>query len=129
MAITASFRMGEQDQAGVEVLNPGGWFGKAWLVEVGGSYAPFFVAVEADTVADAIDEFSDSKHGHQIHVDAADLADYPEEDRQYDGSGRVIDTGHLMIHGAERADLPYRMTYHGEGLDPAGLDPREYDPE
>ena len=25
------------------VLNPGGWFGKAWLIEIGGSYWPLFL--------------------------------------------------------------------------------------
>ena len=53
-----------------EVVNPGGWFGKAWLVEVACGCWPFFYVVEADTLQDAIDEFADSeKHGHHIRID------------------------------------------------------------
>ena len=40
----------------IPVLNPGDWFGKAWLLEIGGSYWPLFLVVEADSVTDAIDE-------------------------------------------------------------------------
>ena len=45
-------------------------------------------------------------YGHQLHVPDEDLGDYPENDRHYDGSGRVIDLDHLMIHGQERSDRP-----------------------
>ena len=38
----------------IPVLNPGGWFGKAWLVELGGSYWPLFLIVEAESVCEAI---------------------------------------------------------------------------
>ena len=37
----------------IPVLNPGDWFGKAWLIEIGGSYSPLFLVVEADSVSDA----------------------------------------------------------------------------
>ena len=53
----------------IPVLNPGDWFGKAWLVEIGGCYTPLFLVVEADNISDAIDELSDDPtFGHQIHV-------------------------------------------------------------
>jgi len=39
----------------VPVLNPGDWFGKCYLIEIGGSYWPTFLAVEADSVSDTID--------------------------------------------------------------------------
>jgi len=93
------------------VINPDGWFGKTWLVEIGGSYWPLFVIVEADTMSDAIEEFSESSYGHNIHVDDADLDDYPEDDRHYDGGGRVIDLDHVMIHGREGADVPFTVVY------------------
>ena len=127
MKITASCKIHDQDLADVPVLNPGGWFGKTWLLEFGGSYTPLFLVVEAGSVSDAIDELSGNEtYGHQIHVADPDLGDYPEDDRQYDGSGRVIDLDHLMIHGQEGSDQPYAVKYHGEGLPPEGIDPREF---
>jgi hypothetical protein len=127
MKITASCNFGGHDLHDLPVINPGGWWGKTWLIEVGGSYTPLFLVVEADNVSDAIDELSDDEtYGHQIHVPEEDLGDYPEDDRHYDGSGRVIDLDHLMIHGREGCDLPYPVKYHGEGLTSGGIDPREF---
>ncbi len=124
--ITASCTLNGHDLTDIPVLNPGGWFGKAWLVEIGGSYTPLFLVVEADTISDAIDELSDDlTYGHQIHVLEGDLGDYPEDDRHHDGSGRVIDLDHLMVHGREGCDLPFPVQYHAEG-EPAGIDPRHY---
>jgi hypothetical protein len=124
--ITASCKFGDHDLTGIPVLNPGDWFGKAWLVEVGGSYTPLFLVVETDTVSDAIDELSDDPtFGPQIHVPESDLGDYPEDERRYDGSGRVIDLDHVMIHGREGCDLPMPVLYHAEG-EPAGIDPRRF---
>jgi hypothetical protein len=126
MKITANCTFNGHDLQDIPVLNPGGWFGKAWLVEIGGSYTPLFVVVEADNVSDAIDELSDNKtYGYQIHVPESDLGDYPEDHRHYDGSGRVIDLAHVMIHGRERTELPFPVKYHAEG-EPAGIDPRHY---
>ena len=45
-----------QEIKDIIVLNPGGWFGKAWLLEIGGSYWPLFLVVESDSISDAIDE-------------------------------------------------------------------------
>jgi len=125
--ITASCEFQGHSLTAIPVINPGGWFGKAWLVELGGSYTSLFLVVEADSMSDAIDELSDNeKYGHQIHVSNGDLADYAEADRHYDGSGRVIDLEHVMVHGQERAELPFAVRYHGDGLPPEGIDPREY---
>ena len=126
MRITASCSLNGQDLADIPVINPGGWFGKAWLVEIGGSYTPLFLVVEADNISDAIDELSDDPtYGHLIHVPEADLADYPEDDRRFDGSGRIIDLDHVMIHGREGCELPYLIKYHADA-EPAGIDPRRF---
>ena len=75
MNITASCKLNGHDLTEIHVLNPGGWFGKTWLIEIGGSYTPLFLVVEADTISDAIDELSDNKtYGHQLHVLDEDLA-------------------------------------------------------
>ena len=125
--ITASCKFHDHDLSNIPVINPGGWFGKTWLLELGGSYTPLFLVVEADTISDAIDELSDNEtYGHQIHVPDEDLADYPEDDRRHDGNGRVIDLDHLMIYGEERKDVPFPFKYHGDGLPAEGIDPREY---
>ncbi len=127
MKITASCTLHKHTLTDIPVLNPGNWFGKTWLLELGGSYTPLFLVVEADTISDAIDELSDSEtYGHQIHVSDEDLGDYPEEDRHYDASGRVIDLDHLIIHGQECCNLPFPVRYHGDGLPAEGIDPRTF---
>jgi hypothetical protein len=126
MKVTASCKFNDHDLTDIPVLNPDGWFGKTWLLELGGSYTPLFLVVEADTISDAIDELSDNEtFGHQIHVPAEDLGDYDEDDRHYDGSGRVIDLDHLMVYGEQGSVVPYSVKYHGDGLPPEGIDPRE----
>ncbi len=126
--ITASCDFQGHDLKDIPVLNPGGWFGKTWLIEIGGSYSPLWLVVEADSITDAIDELSDDKtFGPQIHVPESDLGDYPEEDRHYDGSGRVIDHDHLMIHGQEGTKLPFPVKYHSDGLSAEGIDPRQFE--
>ena len=125
--ITASCKFHNNDLTDIPVLNPDGWWGKTWLLELGGSYTPLWLVVEADSVSDAIDELSDNEtYGHQLHVPDSDLGDYPEDDRHYDGSGRVIDLDHLMIYGEERTEVPFPVKYHGDGLPPQGIDPREF---
>ena len=127
MKIKATCKFNDHDLTDVPVLNPGDCWGKAWLVEIGGSYTPLFLIIEADTISDAIDELSDDKtYGHQIHVSESDLCDYPEDSRHHDGSGRVIDLDHVMIHGREGCDLPYAVRYHGELMPRCGIDPRRF---
>lgn len=126
MKITASCKFNGHDLTDISVINPGGWFGKAWLVEIGGSYTPLFLVVEADSVSDAIDELSDDPtYGPQIHVSDDDLGDYPEDERRYDGSGRVIDLDWVQVHGREGCDLPYSIEYHVGG-EPVAFDPRRF---
>jgi len=125
--VTASGTLHGHELKDIPVLNAGGWFGKAWLLEIGGSYWPLFLIVEADTAQDAIDELADDKiYGHHIVVDEASLNDYPEDERHYGPSGQVIDLDHLMIYGAEGADLPFPCTYHGDGLPQEGMKPTDY---
>jgi hypothetical protein len=129
--VRAKGRLGDHDIDAI-VLNPGGWFGRTWLLEIGGSYTPLFLVVEAGSVEDAIEELSDSeKYGHLIHVPDSDLADYPEDSRHYDGSGRVIDLDWVGIHGDEgtsrTSGQPFRCTYYGDGLPAEGIAPPVYE--
>ena len=124
--VTASCKFHDQHLTDIPVINPDGWFGKTWLLELGGSYSSLYLVVEADSMSDAVDELSDNEtYGHLIHVPNEDLGDYPEDDRHYDGNGRVIDLDHLLIHGQERSDVPFKVKYHGDGLPAEGIDPRQ----
>lgn len=130
MAITARGNFNGHELPDIPVLNPGDWFGKAWLVEVGGSYTSLFLIVEADSVCDAIDELAEhEKYGHNIIVADEDLGDYPEEDRHYSGTGQVLDLDHLMVHGQEGAKCPFQCRYHGDGLPEEGVVPTEFEHE
>jgi hypothetical protein len=116
-----------QKLADIPVINPGDFFGKCWLLEIGGSCSPLFLVVEADPVADAIDELADhEKSGHHIVVPDEDLGDYPENERHYGPSGQVLDLDWLSIHGQEGADCPWPCRYFGEGLPDEGVSPTEH---
>lgn len=111
----------------IEVVNPGDWFGKTWLVEIGGSYSSHYLIVEADSMSDAIDELADSeRHNHHVVVEDEHLDDYPEDSRHYGPSGQVIDLDHIMIYGHEGSDTPFPCTYHGNGLPSEGVKPTEF---
>ena len=130
MAITARGTFNGHELTDVPVLNAGGWFGKTWLIELGGSYTPLFLIVESDSLTDAIDELAENeKYGHNIIVADEDLGDYPEEDRHYSGTGQVLDLDHLMIHGQEGAKCPFPCRYHGDGLPEEGVVPTEFEHE
>ena len=120
MNITASCELHGHGLTGIPVLNPGDWFGKTWLLEIGGGYASFFLVVEARSVEDAIDELSDNeKYGHNIHVTDEDLGDYPENERSYAGNdGRIVDLSQLI-------GRPHSVKYHGDGLPVEGIDPSD----
>ena len=128
MAITARGTLNGHEFTDILVLNPGDWFGKAWLVEIGGSYSSLYVVIEADSMSDAIDELAENeKYGHQIVVADEDLGDYPEGDRHYSGSGQVLDLDHLMIYGTEGSDCPFPCRYFGDGLPEEGVVPTEFE--
>ncbi len=77
----------------IPVLNAGGWFGKTWLLEIGGSYSPLFLIVEADSMTDAIDELADNeKYGHKHCLFLATTSTTTIlETCHYSGSGQVLD--------------------------------------
>lgn len=125
--ITATCKLNGHELTGVPVVNPGNWFGKTWLLEIGGCYTSLFLVVEADSASDAIDELSDSEEfGHHIVVDEADLADYDPETCHYGPSGQVLDLDHLAIHGCEGCDTPFPCRYYGDALPSEGVDPTEF---
>ncbi len=109
------------------VINVGNWFGKTWLLEIGGSYCPLFLIVEADSASDAIDELADSEQwGHHIVVEDVDLGDYDPNDCHYGASGQVLDLDHLMIHGIEGAGSPFPCRYFRDDLPAEGICPTDF---
>lgn len=127
MAITARGNINRHELTDIEVLNPGDYFGKAWLIEIGGSYSSLYPIVEAESITDAIDELAENeKHGHHIIVENDNLGDYPDDSRHYGASGQVLDLDHLMIYGQKGADCPFRCIYHGDGLPVLGMSPTDY---
>ena len=126
--ITAKAQLGDHELNDIPVLNPGDWFGKTWLLEIGGSYSSLYLIVEADSASDAIDELADNeRYGHNIIVEDEYLDDYPEDDRHYGPSGQVLDLDHLMIHGAEGSAIPFPCRYFGDNLPDEGVVPTELD--
>lgn len=112
------------------VVNPGDWYGRVWLIEVGCGYSSLYYAVEADSVTDAIDQFSGSQWGHHILVEDDYLDDYPEDSRYYNDGGQVCDLNHIMIHGEDLSrrseSSPWSCVYKGEGLPAEGVVPNIY---
>lgn len=124
--IKAKAKLGDHELKDIPVLNPSAWFGKTWLLEVGGSYTPLFLILEADSACDAINELAaNERYGHNIVVEDDYLDDYPEEDRHYSDSGQVLDLDHLMIHGAEGNAIPFPCRYFGNNLPDEGILPAE----
>lgn len=118
------FRFTERDNevTGV-VVNPGGWFGKVWLIQINIANAlqPTF-AVEADTEQDAIDEFADCRWSHLIDVDEEDWpqaiegedGEVTDEENDYSKAGNDshwVDLSNVHINHAP-ADLRYTIEWH-----------------
>lgn len=126
MQITAKATFHGHDLTDMPVINPGDGFGKTWLIEIGGSYSPLFLIVEANSMCDAIDALADSEeHGHHIIVADEDLGDYDPQSCHYGPSGQVLDLDHLMIHGQEGVEQPFPCRYFGDGLPAEGIEPKE----
>lgn len=125
--IKAKANINGHELTDVPVLNPGDNWGRCWLLEIGGSYTPLFLVVEADSAADAIDELADNeKYGHNIIVADDDLADYDPNDCQFGPSGQVLDLDWLEIHGQEGVACPFPCRYYGEGLPTDGMLPGDF---
>jgi hypothetical protein len=107
-------------------VNPGGWFGKTWLIGIGGGYSTAWYVVEADHESAAIDEFADSEHGHHVNVDESDLADYDPETCQRAGNdGHVVDLDWLTIDGDDRTGFA-GVRYHHAMTPAEGVQPTDW---
>ncbi|TWU49293.1 hypothetical protein [Rubripirellula reticaptiva] len=128
--VKASANFHGQELSDISVINPGGWFGKTWLIEIGGSYSSLYLVVEADSMSDAIDELADDeKHGHHIVVEDEYLSDYDPESCHYGPSGQVLDLDHIMIYGQEVSATPFPCRYSGGCITDENVAPTEFECE
>ena len=112
----------------IRVINPGGWFGKTWLIEIGGSYSSFYLVVEAGSMSDAIDELADDeKYGHHIVVEDEYLSDYDPDSYHYGPSGQVLDLDHLMLYGDEGSATPFPCRYSGGCIESESVCPPDFE--
>lgn len=98
--VTAKGILGGRDIE-AQAINPGGWFGKVWLLEVGGSYSSVYYAVEAGSISDAIDEFLDWEEEHgttHIRLD-------PDDDGIVNDYGDRVWTGDEVRTGPGDDDI------------------------
>jgi hypothetical protein len=123
--ITAKAKFNGHDLTDIPVLNPGDWWGKCWLLEIGGNYTPLYLIVEADGLDDAIDVLADDeKYGHNVSDE--DLDDYDPDDCHFGPSGQPLDLDWLLIHGQEGTNSPFPCRYYGDGLPADGMKPTDF---
>ena len=124
--IQAKAKFHDHELNDITVINPGDWWGKTWLIEIGGSYTPLFLVVEADNVQSAVEELAESEYAHLICVSDSDLGDYDPDDCYYGPSGQVLDLDWLQIYGQEGSKTPFPCRYFGDGLPEEGMTPIDY---
>lgn len=101
MVIKAKGKFHGQDVEATAV-NPGGWFGKTWLLYVADCFDPPLYVVEADNVGDAIDEFIESDHGKAERIDIeVEGGDYGFEVNPGDviGGVEITEKGWMNLKG------------------------------
>jgi len=78
-----------------DCVNPGEWFGEAWVIESGCGYSSIFFAVEADNESDAIDELTDhDDYGKCIRIDEEDA---DEETYRAGNAGEPVDLDNVAM--------------------------------
>ncbi len=120
MQITFRCRMDHHDISG-PVVNPGEWFGKVWLIQVGiaNNLNPW-VAVEADHEQSAIDVLANSEeYGHLINCcedNWDDIMAYVDKHGGWDNittagnDNHPVDLDNVHMQPAP-ADLIYRLDW------------------
>jgi hypothetical protein len=92
----------------VPVLNPGGWFGRTWLVEA---------------------KFPDGRVELLI-VEAEDREMIPLVLRAEDTHQDWLDSAvELNFHGQKRKQMPWKCRYFGKGLPERGISPLRWEDE
>lgn len=106
-----------------EVLNPGDWFGKVWLVGNTCGVSTIWFGVEADSVSDALDEFAENdKTRHLVEIQDSEKADYGFEVNPGDQirGVRIEKKGWIDLNGMlydERPPCVSEPSTSGQGID------------
>jgi hypothetical protein len=144
--LVARGKLGDHDIEAV-CVNPGDWFGKVWLIEVGLGYSSSFYAVEAGNEQDAIDTLADSEEfGHTINVDDRELAEAPAvngddeengwkaydrwvESHDYSTAGNdshLVDLTNVAIHGKPCTNMDRNIPWPCLYFAPEGINPLDF---
>jgi hypothetical protein len=134
------FMDGDHEIEGI-VVNPGGWFGKVYIIQIAIANAlnPFY-AVEAEHEQAAIDEFADSRLSHLIDVEEADQpkfvpadpdepddGDYEDNDfAQAGNDGHWVDLTNVAINKAPES-IKYYVEWSPEQDDLSAVIDQEFD--
>ncbi len=126
----------------VEVVNPGDWWGKTWLVGEQWCQWPFYVVVEAEHPSDAENEYIECEWlNSSARLDDNELKDYKDAGGMYtcafSDSGIAYDSENVSVEGADyHANVghgtgyagfqPHECTYVGPGLPYTGISPLDY---
>lgn len=122
MTVTAKGCLGGRDIE-AEVLNPGDWWGKIWLIEVGCGISSLFFVVEAEHESAAFDVLADhEERGHHIRISEDQFADYGEEFHVGDiiGGDTIEEDGWYDLHNKKvkgPLQVPDRLGNAGEPCD------------
>lgn len=98
-------------------INPGDWWGKVWLIEIGCGFSLIFFAVEADHVTDAIDEFLDWERENETTYARID----EDDDSIADDYLTPVSLGDMVggINVEAKGYLNLRGVFYPEGSEPS----------
>lgn len=143
--VVAKWKDGE-NECTAPVVNPGDWWGMAWLVTHAVSYFPDQAVVEADNPGNAEDIWVESKLGVHARISDDELKDYqtspgrggenpepPEYGCSFTGDGTAYDSESIQITGREygggysnKKYVPFPCLYVGPGIPPEGVNSKRY---
>jgi len=105
--VKAKFKLGDREIE-ADVINPGGWFARCKVIEVGGGFKSDYFVVEAGSESDALDELAeDERFGHRIAIDIeTEGGDYGHEVEPGDfyGGREMTEKGWMNLKGEFTTD-------------------------
>ena len=117
--IIAKWTDANGNECQAEVLNPGNWFGKTYLIANACCYSPPMWIVEGGNGQDAIDEFIDIKPD-EFAIPEEDMKDYKDDQIHYGGNGGLpCDLDNMYLN-------EIKCRYFGDNLPWFGIEPKRY---
>lgn len=106
------------------LVNPGEWFGNVWILSIANGIEADLYAIEAECEQDAIDAFTDSKHGPRIQLGEGETED---ENTTYAGNAGIpVCLDNVRLQRAPKGFL-YMPEGESEQLPAGGLTPKAFD--